>query len=374
MKILQLIPNISGGGAERLVVDLSNQLVKDHDITLLTLYNPREDDLFRDQLSPQIETISLGKKVGFDFKILFKLYRAVKSISPDVIHNHLRSFNYLMLCIPFLDDISIIHTVHNDAYKECPNSKTRFLRKLFFKRRNIQPVTISEESANSFENAYQDIDHSLIYNGRRYPKKGERFDRITDEIESFKKDQDTRVFVNIGRIIPQKNQLMLVKAFNRLVNKDNANSVLLMIGGGRNNQASKEIQWKLKEAEKKHDHIYILGERSNATDYLHAADFFCLSSIYEGMPITLIEAFATGTIPVCTPVGGIPEMVSKLDSSLLSKSTDEEDYYEVLKRAYCLEEEKQSKLKKRAADFFDELYSMEHCADKYEKLFKKLGS
>lgn len=372
MKILELIPNISGGGAERFTVDLSNLLVKNHEVILLTLYDPREDDLFRDELCPEIKTRSLGKEVGFDFKIFSRLYRAVKSISPDVIHNHLRSFNYLMPFIPFSGKKPIIHTIHNDAYKECPSGKVRFLRKQFFKRKNIGPVTISKESANSFEKAYSDTDHRLIYNGRKYPKKSESFDQVADKVGSFKEDQDTKVFVNIGRIIPQKHQLMLVKAFNRLVYEDGADAILFIIGGGRNNASSKKIQRKLKEAEEEHDHIFILGERPNATDYLHVADFFCLSSIYEGMPITLIEAFATGTIPICTPVGGIPEMVGELDKSLLVGSMDVEDFHQALKKAYDMPVGKQKKLKKKAEELFQEKYSMGQCAEKYEALYNEL--
>src|SRR5699024_10807092 len=99
------------------------------------------------------------------------------------------------------------------------------------------------------------------------------------------KNDSTKVFVNIGRLQYQKNQLMLVKAFNKLVYEHNANAVLLIIGGGRNTGESRQIQRKLQQVEQKHAHMHLLGERPNATDYLYAADYFCLSSLYEGMPI-----------------------------------------------------------------------------------------
>lgn len=372
MKILQLIPNLAGGGAERLVVDLSNQLSKKHDIVLLTMYNSRKDDLFRDQINPNVKTLSLGKKLGYDWSIIPRLYKTIRSVTPDIVHNHLRSFNYLMPSIPLIRDLPFIHTVHNDAFKECANSKIRFLRKQFYKQMNVKPVTISKESAGSFEKAYMDIDHSLIYNGRRFPKKSENFDIVVNEIERFKKNRETKIFVNIGRQEKQKNQLMLVKAFNRLVYEDGANAILIIIGGGRDNKASRTIQQELKKTEQMYDHIHILGECSNATDYLHVSNYFCLSSIYEGMPITLIEAIATGSIPVCTPVGGVPEMVCDLEYSLLAESTEVDDYYKVLKRAYALRDEKQVEIKKRAKSLFKEKYSMEHCAKEYLKLYEEL--
>lgn len=370
MKIIQLIPNISGGGAERFVVDLSNELSKNHEVILVTLYDEREEDLFRDQLDAKVSTISLGKQLGFDWKVIPRLHKVIKNIAPDVIHNHLRTFNYLMPLIPFLNRLPIIHTVHNDAYKECPNPKIRKARNYFYKKGRVVPVTISEESAKSFQQAYGLAVDQMIYNGREMPIKTTQYERVAAEIETFKKDPGTKVFVNIGRIIPQKNQLMLIQAFKRLIKQEDANAILLMMGGGRNTKESREIQSQLEQAEKENPDIHLLGERSNAADYLYVSDYFCLSSVYEGMPITLIEAFATGTIPICTPVGGIPEMLEDLDDHLVSKSVETEAYYQTLKRAYILSSETQQKLKQNASQLFMERYSMTHCAKKYLNLYK----
>lgn len=372
MKILQLIPNISGGGAERFVVDLSNELAKTHEVTLLTLYDKRADDLFRDQLINDVQTISLRKKLGFDWQVIARLHKAIKSVQPDVIHTHLRVLNYLMPLIPFLGKVRIVHTIHNDAYMECPNLKIRKARKYFFRNKKVLPVTISKASAKSFKEAYgKDLD-ILIYNGREMPKKTNQYSCVSKELESYKKNLNSRIFVNIGRQEKQKNQLMLVEAFRQLVVKDNANAVLLIIGGGRNSQISLSIQEQLKQVEEKNNNIYLLGEKKNATDYLLASDFFCLSSLFEGMPITLIEAFATGTIPISTSVGGITEMISELDDSLLSKKVDVNSYYEALKRVYFLSEEKKQLIGTQAQQLFAEKYSMELCSIQYLNLYRKL--
>src|SRR5699024_8617098 len=105
-------------------------------------------------------------------------------------------------------------------------------------------------------------------------------------------------------------------------------------------------------------------------DYLHAGDYFCLSSLYEGMPITLIEAFATGCIPVCTPVGGTPEMVEELDRSLLAESINEDDYAQALKKALDIPQGRHEEIKKRAISLFEKKYSMKYCAAKYLELYK----
>jgi|SRR5690554_207874 len=370
MKIIQLIPNLAGGGAERFVVDLSNELAKTHEVVLITLYDTKSSDIFLDHLVDKVQIITLGKKLGFDWRVIGKLRKAIKHIKPDIIHTHLRVLNYLMPSIHFLGNVKIVHTIHSDAHRECRNTKIRKVRKYFFKKRIITPVTISKTSAKSFEKAYGLSMYKLIYNGRNKPKKSNQFNTVSKEIEGYKNDLNTKIFITIGRIEKVKNQLLLVEAFKQFLNNDNVNAILLIIGGGRNNKNSLAIQEKL--IEMKNDKIFLLGEKNNATDYLYASDYFCLSSLFEGMPITLIEAFATGTIPISTSVGGITEMISELDDSLLSEDLTINSYYNTLKQAYFLSDKKKGTIEKHAVELFSNKYSIKNCSLKYVKLYNKL--
>lgn len=78
MKILQLIPELAGGGAERLVVDLSNEFAVKHEVTLLTVYNSRTEDLYKNQITPKVTRGSLEKRLGFDRKVIPRLYKVIK--------------------------------------------------------------------------------------------------------------------------------------------------------------------------------------------------------------------------------------------------------------------------------------------------------
>src|SRR5690625_3267743 len=112
MKILQIIPSLAGGGAERFVVDLCNCLVKNNELILVTFFGEKESNLFQEDLNADVENIILGKKSGFDVSLISRLYKTIKSTSPDVIHTHVRGFVYLMPLIPLLGKIPIVHTVH----------------------------------------------------------------------------------------------------------------------------------------------------------------------------------------------------------------------------------------------------------------------
>lgn len=372
MKILQVIPNLASGGAERFTVDLCNRLSETNDnVTLLTFYDRKENDIFFSDLDNSIPTLSLSKRKGVDLKMIRNLHNKIKAVKPDVIHSHLRGLNYLMAVAPFFSSIPFIHTIHSDAFMECKSPKLRAIRKQFFRRKNVMPVTISSESAISFSAAYPKTKNTLILNGRQLPVPGPQFDEVSEEVSTYK-GEDTKVFVSIGRISPEKNQLMLVQTFNRFIKEENADAILLIIGSGRKSEEGRLIEQQLNDIVSEHPKVFLLGEKTNATDYLYVSDYFCLSSVYEGMPISLIEAFATGVIPICTPVGGIPGMINELNSSLLSKSTSEEDYCQALKNAYHLSGEQKKQLQLQAKKLFEEKYSIEKCAASYEQLYRKL--
>lgn len=79
-------------------------------------------------------------------------------------------------------------------------------------------------------------------------------------------------------------------------------------------------------------HVHLLGTRNNPRDYMKAADAFCLSSLYEGIPITLIECFSVGTIPICTPVGGMKNMLKYGKNGILSMGVSRQEIEDSLVR------------------------------------------
>ena len=116
---------------------------------------------------------------------------------------------------------------------------------------------------------------------------------------------------------------------------------------------------------------HILGERMNPLEYLKEADAFALSSEYEGMPISLIEALAVGAIPVCTPVGGIPNAIVDGKNGFLSHDASETAYYEALKRFLTTDNDILRQMSENARESFS-AYSMEECSKKYQQLYSKL--
>lgn len=359
MKILEIIPQLSQGGAERFVVDLCNELSMRHDVTLVVLHNIDKTEFFLKEISTRVKVFSMNKRKGFDMGLFFKLRDLIKKENPDVVHTHLRAIVYSLLAYLVPSHIKYIHTVHNDAAKEAGDGISRLCRKFAFKTKRVVPITISEESKKSFIDFYG-ITPPMIYNGRPAYTESERSNEVRNEFSNLKNRRNSTIIVNVARIQPQKNQLLLAKTIDDL-NRQSKCVDLMIIG----RYDDSPIAPCLSSLNSKY--LHLLGEKQNPRDYIKAADAFCLSSLYEGMPITLIECFSVGTIPICTPAGGIKNMIKDGENGILATGFSQSDIRQAIERFLLLSESDKIIMRKNSQASFVK-YTIDTCARKYEKL------
>lgn len=116
-------------------------------------------------------------------------------------------------------------------------------------------------------------------------------------------DPNTFVLGHVGRFFPQKNHVFLIDVFAQL-HKQCPNSVLWLVGGGElNDELKNQIRAKVDELGL-HNSVRFLGVRSDVYRLLQGMDSFILPSLYEGLPVTMIEAQAAG-LP-CTISDRVP--------------------------------------------------------------------
>lgn len=363
MKIFQVIPHLGSGGAERFVVDLSNELIKlGHDVTLLTFYDLEgKYGFYKNDIDKRVKLISLHKKPGLSFRALKEVIDIVKSNRPDIIHSHINSLQYTVL--PQIFMARGVHTVHNEAHLEVKGFFERFLRKIVFKLNVVHPVTISPESHDSFI-AFYGKDALMINNGRAINENIQVSDKVKKEVESYKGTSKTKVIVQLARFQQQKNIPMMARVANRLY-EERFDFSLLFIGSTVNSAITDEVKKLMPPC------AHILGERNNPLEYLKEADAFALSSLYEGMPISLLEALAMGAIPVCTPVGGIPNVVHDGYNGFLSKDISDDAFYLAMKRFLDADFIALKRMSDNAVSSFAP-YSMKVCAEKYISFYSRL--
>lgn len=360
MKIIQLIYTLCSGGAEKFVVDLSNQLTNiGHEVTICMLLDDTiEQNIFNGQfINPKVRIHSMRFSAGFSLRKCHLVHAHIKQMAPDVVHCHLNVIPYIYKLALTNRKIKFFHTLHNIAEKASGAGVQYFLNRFFYKYSLIKPVCISRLCMESYRKHYK-LDAPYVDNGRTMIGKSPMFDKTNAEIDAYKSTKDTKVFIHVARFNEQKNQRLLIDAFNQLA-KSKLNFILLVIGNGYDCMDGRKLQ---SEA---CDKIRFLGEKNNVNDYLLCSDAFCLTSRFEGLPISLIEALSCGVTPICTPVGGIPDVITDGYNGYLADGQSVEEYVDAVNKFVNQPIQRQLLI-----DYYQSKYSMEGCALSYVKLYK----
>ena len=121
---------------------------------------------------------------------------------------------------------------------------------------------------------------------------------------------------------PLKNHSLLLQAFAS-VSRQLPDALLLLVGPpDRLNPDYAESLRRLAQELGVESCVRFLGSRADVPDILRASDVFVLSSDYEGNPLSVLEAMATGLPVVSTAVGGVPELVQHGATGLLVPAGD----------------------------------------------------
>ena len=209
------------------------------------------------------------------------------------------------------------------------------------------------------------VDSPLIYNGAEKPAPVSTTDSVANMLKRSKKTSQTRVCVNLASIDDNKNQSLLNEVAARL-EKERANVVFLVAGNVRDRQYHQEI------LARKAGNLHLVGSFRDVGSLLEQADFFCLPSKYEGLPISLLEAMSCGCLQVCTPVSGVRSVLRSGENGLVAKDFSADAYAEILRRALNLTPDESRRMRQQAVEDYRARYSMEICAKHYEELYAKL--
>ena len=116
--------------------------------------------------------------------------------------------------------------------------------------------------------------------------------------------------------------------------------------------------------------IVYLGERNDVPKLMAHADAFCLPSLWEGLPVTLLEALSVGCIPLCAPVGGIVNVIESGKNGLLSKDSSEQEFFSTVKTFIGLSDEERGVMKQNVLRSFEK-YDIKNCAKQYIKVYSE---
>ena len=172
MKIVELITFLAGGGAERFVVDLSNQLAKENETYLVTILDDKKEtevrNFFRSEISDSVHYVNLGLPNGLKLSSQWRVYTALKALNPDVIHVHMiPTLKYSALAIGLLSfSKKVYFSVHSDLHNGYDKGLLRLYCNILGRWGRFKLSCLSEKNYADFKAFYSRTPIRCITNGR----------------------------------------------------------------------------------------------------------------------------------------------------------------------------------------------------------------
>jgi glycosyltransferase involved in cell wall biosynthesis len=323
IKIVFFLPNLHGGGAERVTINIIRQLDKSrYDISLVLVKKTGE---YIDLIPEYVKVYDL--KVSKTIFSILKLHKLLIEIKPDIVFSSLFRSNialYLSL-IGLINKPKIILRSPNSPKLLLENNELNMMMKfLLEKAYNSATLVIAQtpemkDEIVQFHGIARDkiktyinpLDTELIEN------------KVKNISNPFEKD-----YINVvaaGRLSKQKGFDTLIKAFKKVVEENNKFR-LHIIG---NDSGERENLIKLAEKLKISKYISFLGFQDNPYKYFYFSDLYVLSSIWEGLPNTVLENLYLNKPVVATKcIPFMKELIRDGDTGFLVDVGDVDDLAE----------------------------------------------
>lgn len=314
--ICEVVHGLPVGGAEVLVSRIIRRMRNGYRFVVACL--DQVGELGETLMYEGIEVTLLKRRPGFDWSCVRRLRDLCVDNNVDLVHAHQYTpFAYAIATRVYGRRPAVLFTEHGRFHPDYPSLKRKVFNRLFSAKRDM------------FVAVGKSVRQALVKN-EGLP--GDRIEVVYNgvDFEAFREDVDIRcetrreigfddefVVAMVARLDTIKDHDTAIRAIAAAITQ-NPNIRLMLIGDG---PLRESIARQVTELRLPHQ-IRLLGSRSDVARLLRAADAFLLTSVSEGIPVTIIEAMGAGVPVVATAVGGIPEMIEHRVTGLLADAKD----------------------------------------------------
>jgi glycosyltransferase involved in cell wall biosynthesis len=310
--LLYVITKSELGGAQSHVRDLARYFHLDYEVHLAVGQTGALTESLRDAEVTVHCVPTLIRQVNLlkDLFAVKDLVTLIRKIRPDVIHTHSSKAGVVGRFAGWLCGTPTIFTAHGWGFT--PNTP-RLRRSLaLFTEKLLAPLTAKLICVS-------ESDRQLALQlgvGTPYSLTTIRCGIPSVTVPSAQPAKEPPRLMMVARFNEQKDQATLLKAVAQLKQESFS---LDLVGSGSSLEACKALAEILKIA----DRVNFLGDRQDVSTLLARSQIFVLSTHYEGLPISILEAMRTGLPVVATKVNGIPEAVIQGKTGFLVPHQDE---------------------------------------------------
>jgi glycosyltransferase involved in cell wall biosynthesis len=331
--IAHLLHTLTRAGAELLAADLARKLQDRFNFIFICL----------DEIGPLGKSLQeegfivtdLHRRPGVDFSVARRVRQLVKKHDVKLLHAHQYSpFFYAASSRSLLETVfcrpPVLFTEHGRHFPDHRSLRRVLANKVLLTRHDrVTAVGQFVKDALTKNEGIPGRRIEVIYNGidpdsfgsATYGGDSAKATAIRMQLRSdLGLKPDTPMALQVARLHPVKDHVTAVAAMAYVV-QDIPEAVLVLVGEGveQNRIIAKINEFGLK------DNIRMVGMRKDVARFMLAADVYLLSSLSEGVSVTLLEAMGSSLPIVATDVGGNGEVVSHGKNGLLCKSGDPRD-------------------------------------------------
>lgn len=358
MRILHVIESLEFGGAEKVVVDLTQAMLDRGEVDVCCV--KREGELAA-RLDPRIRLTCLHAREGNDWRVPLRLAQMIRARKYDVVHSH--SWGVLLesaLAALLARAPRLVHTIHGNYLEYPPGLASYFKKSLrhlaerLMAYRHNRIVAVSDSIQRDVR---RDIGLPLsrmvtIHNGipcttAYHPGP------VTS----------TTTFATVGRLAEIKNHAMMLRAFAVIVRTQPA-ARLYIVGDGPERLKLETLARELGVA----GNVDFLGFRNDVSELLAKTDVFLMSSHHEGISIAILEAMCAGLPVIATRVGGVAETVQHGVTGLLVADNDEQGMAQAMQDLITSGSERR-RLGEGGKALMHREFSIGNTADRYYQIY-----
>ena len=365
MKILHLSHAMVWGGNEQQLIDLIPELENLNTNNIIFCF--KESAINKYCLKNKIKQISIPKKSTYSISLALRLNRIIEDYSIDIIHMHTSNSvgTFLLFQIIFNKEIGSVFS------KKGISDSSSFLSKIKYNFKRIdQFICVSKAVKKNFSKVLSKknkLKLNIVYDGINLNRL--KITPLLNIKKEFNLDDKTFIIGSIANHSRAKDLNTLINAIHYLTNNlKETNIFCVQIGNHTNltNRYTNNIK-KLRISK----FIKMIGYKNNASSYLTQFNCFCISSIREGLPLSILESFYYKTPVISTSAGGIPEVISDGKNGSLIKIKDYKNLAKKIKEM-MYSDDIQNKFSKNGLLTLRKNFTNEICALNTLKVYNKV--
>ncbi len=359
MEILYILHSLEIGGAEKITVQTALEMNKrGHSVFVAGPPGPLVSVLENNNISFIKIAIDPNKKniVSF-FSLFFKIFSIVRKNKITLVHSIHRWPNFICYYIAWLANIKLVWTDHNIL-----------LGKRFFTKPADKIISVSHVGKRHLIEYFRLSEDriTVIHNGiKEFIPPGRT--AVSDLLSELKVNNNCPLVCSVGRLAEQNGHEYLIKAIPR-IRAFLSDVHFIFVGDGPLRLNLGELARTLNV----YDYCHFLGVRDDISTILTASKIMVLPSLWEGLPLVILEAFSMSVPVIATKVGGNVELVKNEKTGYLVEPKDNQGLASAIIQL-LLHEDKRQEMGRNAYREYQENYTFERMISNIERVYQSLA-